>query len=569
MPSEPNTGNGLNAFSMHAWDDSSTGALRQLRSERAAHLGMAPEGLSDLTNVDPETAARMYLSQALESPAAPTFTAPESQGAASVFKTIDTETVPLTGTRIVKFRQTLNGIPVYGSLVSVEVDEANDLVAIDSALGEPSGVEPIAAISPSAALETVRGAPDGYAPALDGVVPQLQYYFDREADTWRLVYFLEDVPVALSDEERAADAEYELEPPHFVDFVVDAHHGNVVAVLPRTPSAVAADTQTAVDAFGQQRTMLASTDGERLVLRDPVHNVETYDFRFGDPDMNSHLLPGELIVNPPTWSPAAVSSHANAAAISEFMRTVLRRNNIDNLGGAMVSTVNCVVAADSRGNNEWRNAYWSPRARQMVYGQVLRGNELRSLAANVDVVAHEIFHGVTDLTSRLEYAFQPGALNESYSDIFGTIIANFDNDDPRSWDWQLGDRLLPGDEPFRDLSDPPRFNQPDHMDDFRVLPNTRLGDYGGVHINSGIHNKAAFNLLTARGEDDLPTLTTTEVAAVFYLALTQRLSRTSQFADSRRAVISSARSLFRALPLDQQTKKLSAIEAAFDEVGIV
>ena len=138
---------------------------------------------------------------------------------------------------------------------------------------------------------------------------------------------------------------------------------------------------------------------------------------------------------------------------------------------------------------------------QMVYGQVLRDGELLSLAANIDVVAHEIFHGVTDHTSRLEYAFQPGALNESYSDIFGTIIANLGNDDPRTWDWLLGERLLPGDKPFRDLSDPPRFGQPDHMDDFKVLPDTQEGDWGGVHINSGIHNKAAFNLLTAENGD--------------------------------------------------------------------
>ena len=75
------------------------------------------------------------------------------------------------------------------------------------------------------------------------------------------------------------------------------------------------------------------------------------------------------------------------------------------------------------------------------------------------------------------------------------------------------------------------------MDDFQVLPNTRAGDWGGVHTNSGIHNKAAFNLLTAENDDGTLTLTPAEVAAVFYLALTQRLSRTSQFIDSRRAAV--------------------------------
>jgi bacillolysin/neutral peptidase B len=204
----------------------------------------------------------------------------------------------------------------------------------------------------------------------------------------------------------------------------------------------------------------------------------------------------------------------------------------------------------------------------MVYGQVLRGNELRSLSANIDVVAHEMFHGVTDHTSRLEYAFQSGALNESYSDIFGTIVANLGNDDPRTWDWLLGEKLLAGDKPFRDLSDPERFRQPAHMDQFQVLPNTRAGDWGGVHVNSGIHNKAAFNLFTAQAADGSLALSPAEVAAVFYLALTQRLSRTSQFSDSRRAIVASARTLFRALPADQLARKVAAIEGAFDAVGI-
>ena len=76
------------------------------------------------------------------------------------------------------------------------------------------------------------------------------------------------------------------------------------------------------------------------------------------------------------------------------------------------------------------------------------------------------------------------------------------------------------------------------MKDFKVLPNTQAGDFGGVHTNSGIHNKAAFNMLTAQDDAGNLILTPAEVAAVFYLTLTQRLSLTSQFADSRRFAVS-------------------------------
>jgi Zn-dependent metalloprotease len=567
MPSEQGAGNGLTTFSMHALDESSSGALEQLQEERTPYRGVAPEGGDHESDLDPETAARRFLEQALASEAVPSLTSPVANGVTSDFKTIGTETIPLTNTRTVKFRQTVNDIPVYGSLVTVEIDDGNNLVSIDTALGEPEGVDPVATVSPADARTAVAAAPDGYTPKLDGVVPRLNYYFDLAQSRWRLVYILQDVPVTL---DRAAEPQSErdsrLEPPRFIDYVVDAHDGQVVALLPRTPSMAAGEEQTATDSFGVERTFLVSREGDRLVLSDPVHNVQTFDFGFGDPSVDNDRLPGDGIANPPAWTPGAVSAHANAVAVSDFLRKVLMRDNIDGSGGVMQSTVNCVVRDASPGPNQWHNAFWD--GRQMVYGQVLRGDELRSLSANVDVVAHEMFHGITDHTSRLEYAFQSGALNESYSDIFGTIVANLGKDDPRSWDWLLGENLLVGDKPFRDLSDPTRFGQPAHMDQFRVLPNTRAGDWGGVHVNSGIHNKAAFNMLTTVDEDGVLILSPGEVAAVFYLALTQRLSRTSQFADSRRHVVASARTLFRTLPADQLSRKVAEVDAAFATVGI-
>jgi Zn-dependent metalloprotease len=216
---------------------------------------------------------------------------------------------------------------------------------------------------------------------------------------------------------------------------------------------------------------------------------------------------------------------------------VLKRNNIDNQGGLMRSSINCVDQSESPDRKEWINAFWN--GRQMVYGQRHNGAGFLSMAVALDVVGHEMFHGVTDKTSRLEYAFQSGALNESYSDIFGIIIANQPVADPRTWNWKLGAGLQANGKPFRDMSNPPLHGQPEHMQKFRVLPNTRQGDYGGVHSNSGIHNKAAFNILTAV-KDGALVFTPGEVAAFFYIALTQRLSRTSQFTDSRTAVLDSA-----------------------------
>ena len=90
----------------------------------------------------------------------------------------------------------------------------------------------------------------------------------------------------------------------------------------------------------------------------------------------------------------------------------------------MNSSINCVVAGESRDGKTWLNAFWN--GDQMVYGQTRdKKGALVSLSVDLDVVGHEMFHGVTDMTARLEYANQSGALNESISDVFGIQVKQF------------------------------------------------------------------------------------------------------------------------------------------------
>lgn len=553
---------------MHAIDEAVAPMMAKLRKEHTAHPAFAFRGVAASAHVDAETAATRYLEQAFKSPAVPSLTAPTSDGAQSEFKSVGTETIPLTGTTTVKYRQSFHKIPVYGSLVTVELDDNNDLVSLNSALGEPRSVSPIAKISPAGAVSAVEKYP-GFKKVLAGVVPRLHYYFDKNASTWRLVFILEDVTVTPIDAKRGKPRGGQGDDvrlaPRYMDYIVDAHSGKVVAELPRTPS-LAAVNDNALDGLKKSRQFKVETSGTQRLLRDSAANVQTFDFKFGDPSVAETKLPGPAIKNPPKWPPSAVSAHANAVAVSSFLRTVLLRNNIDNNGGPMNSSINCVVAGESPDGRQWFNAFWN--GSQMVYGQRKNGNELMSLSVALDVVGHEMFHGVTDFTARLEYAGQSGALNESYSDIFGIIIANFAQPDTRLWNWNVAEGLSPSGKPFRNMEDPARFGQPAHMKDFRVLPDTRNGDWGGVHVNSGIHNKAAHLILTSLDASKNLVFKTSEVAAVFYLAITQQLSRTSQFSDSRRAAITSARTLFRTLAPAQQKVKLDAITAAFTAVGI-
>jgi Zn-dependent metalloprotease len=553
-----NGGNGLKAFSMHATSESGAKMISAVGSEIDAQPTLGFAGSPTVAELDPETAAQRYLQQALASDSVRSFTVAKSVAPETDFKSLGAETIPLTGTVTIKFRQRMNKVPIYGSLVTVELGKDNSLISMNSAIGEPTGVSAVAKASPADAIAAIKNYGDSKK-NLDNAVPRVYFYYDQGAQKWRLVYVLEDIPITPPKGKAQGIT------PRLMDYIVDAQTGKVILELPRSAH-MAAMTDTALDGIGVSRTITVDSNGAKRLLRNAALNVQTFDFGFKDPEVQTPLLPGKAIANPPKWTPTSVSAHANATAVAEFLHTVLGRNNIDNNGGPMNSSINCVVVRDSEGPKVWRNAFWD--GKQMVYGQVQFNGGLLSICVDLDVVAHEMFHGVTDNTSRLEYQTQSGALNESYSDIFGVIVANFSNPDASSWNWKLGQRLDTNGRPFRDMSNPTSLGQPGHMRDFKKLPVTRNGDYGGVHINSGIHNFAAYKILTAKDTSGNPALTPAETTQVFYLADTQRLSATSQFSDSRRAVADSALTLFRNLPLAQKKLKLAAIDDAFDAVGI-
>lgn len=546
--------NGLRRFHMHALDTKSQEMITALSAERPQWAGFA-SAPSPVASMDAESAARLYLKQALESSSVPELTAPVADGVESEFRSLGTEYVPLTETTMVRFRQHLNRIPVYGSLVTVELDEGNELLGVDYASGLPANVDSVAKISPAEALKAIEKKP-GFAKTVTGITPQLHYYYDSGKKKWRLAYIAQDVPVQRKGAKAAAHT------PLKMDYVVDAHSGAIVAEKPRT-ALMAAVAETASDELGKPRNFTADQNGTAKTMFNSTLNVRTFDFQFRDPESAFASLPGRAVTNPPAWSGGAVSAHANAEEVALFLKNTLRRNGLDNRGGPFVSTINCVVVRESLAPREWINAAWI--GNQMIYGQRRNGTSLLSLSSNLDTVAHEMFHGVTDFTSRLEYQDESGALNESYSDIFGILVSNFKNPDVNTWDFELGEGLTAGGTPFRDLRQPERFNQPSHMRDFVVTSR----DHGGVHTNSGIHNHAAFRIMTAKDASGAIVLQPAETAAIFYIALTQRLSRTSVFSDSRRAVIASARTLFRNLPAGEQSVKISATEKGFTAVGIL
>lgn len=279
----------------------------------------------------------------------------------------------------------------------------------------------------------------------------------------------------------------------------------------------------------------------------PVGGIMTLDLRNAIRDENTVIY--HLRSSSSTWNdPLAVSAHYNASVAYDYFLNTFNRNSINGEGGTVFSYVN--VADDDGGGLD--NAFWNGTA--MFYGN--GRDAFAPLAGSLDVGGHEMSHGVIQNTAGLVYEYQSGAINESFADVFGVMI---DRDN-----WQLGEDVVNSQYfasgAMRDMSNPnnggnelsDRGWQPKDMTEYY----TGSGDNGGVHINSGIPNRAYYLIATAIGKE--------KAEQVYYRTLSTYLTANSQFIDLRLGVIQAATDLHGA---DSQEVQV-AIDA-FDTVGIV
>lgn len=182
----------------------------------------------------------------------------------------------------------------------------------------------------------------------------------------------------------------------------------------------------------------------------------------------------------------------------------------------------------------FRNAFWSNQYEVVVYGDGYPRAD--------DIVAHELTHAVIDYSAGLFYCAQPGALNESFADIFGETVdlTNSRGTDTSAVRWLVGEQL-PGTGAFRSMSSPNAFDQPARTSDpLYHCPTSCTGenDQGGVHINSGVPNHA-YALMVDGGTYNGVTVTgigLTKAAKIQYRALTAYLTPFSQFIDAYHAL---------------------------------
>jgi Zn-dependent metalloprotease len=217
---------------------------------------------------------------------------------------------------------------------------------------------------------------------------------------------------------------------------------------------------------------------------------------------NQQTLPGVLVAseaNPPAPDADVTVREAfdGLGDTYDFYSDIFNRNSIDDEGLHLDATVHY--------GDRYDNAFWN--SQQMVFGDG-DGQLFNRFTIAVDIIGHELTHGVTEDEAGLVYMFQAGALNESISDVFGSLIKQrVRNHTAAEADWLIGEGLLTANvqgsglrsmkAPGTAYDDPVlgKDPQPAHMNDYVNTYN----DNGGVHINSGIPNKAFYEAAASMG----------------------------------------------------------------------
>ncbi len=341
-------------------------------------------------------------------------------------------------------------------------------------------------------------------------------------------------------------------PPHILK--------NIATKGTEKQRALAIDTLKTSEQMRGQRQALADFSAAAFRVQMAGKERIVYDAR------NGSSLPGTIArrENDPATADVGVNEAFEGSGITyDLFSNIYQRNSIDGSGMRLDSTVHYQRGYD--------NAFWI--GEQMVYGD---GDEdlpeserlFNRFTISLDIIGHELTHGVTQFEAKLVYLQQSGALNESMSDVFGSLVKQYkENETAAEADWIIGEGLFTSNvngvgirsmkAPGTAYDDPVigKDPQPAHMKDY---VNT-ISDNGGVHINSGIPNRAFY--ITAL---ELGGHAWERAGQIWYVTLKDRLTANSKFQDCANLTFQVAGQLFGAGSIEQQ-----AVKKGWAEVGLV
>lgn len=433
------------------------------------------------------------------------------------FNVYDSEVDPISN-RHYKMHYMVDGIPVYGSEAIVHTNSAGHVYAVNNSKYGKN----IDNIKWQAQFRLTENQALTHAESVLGFTVDEDTYINQpEFEKYVYPFQGKNYPVYL------VSLEFLQPYPGYFKVFVDARNGKVIDYYNGLADADGPTEGRGVGLDGNEKDINTYLYQGQYYLYDDTKpmsgQIRTYDINHG----GESQLPGSYAVDADNFfnaenQKASVDAHFYAGVTYDYYYNTHGRDSFDGQGSSIISTVHF-------GNN-YNNAFWS--GSQMVYGDG-DGQQMSALCGSLDVVAHELAHAVTQHSANLEYRNQSGALNESYSDVFGSAV-EYHHTGRADW-WVLAEDIwtpnVPGDS-MRNMKDPSLGNQPGHMDDY---VNTTQ-DNGGVHINSGIPNRAYYLAASEIG--------VSKAERIYYRALTVYLTRTSNFNDNRVALLQSAADLY-------------------------
>ncbi len=473
------------------------------------------------------------------------------------FKILSQETDEL-GMNHLKMSQIYKGIPVYGSELIVHGKEEWDMINgrnyptieldVNAKLTQINAIELVQKdLKENTVLKPITSTELVLLKNKKPIVNLVVFHPNQDPSNAKLAY---DISIK----------------PNFVErwqYFVDANTGQILEKYNHTCAVDGPATATARDLNNISRNIRTYQKGNAYFLidtskdmfpggtvnaEDPQGVIWTID---ANRSTAEDLSIKQIASSNNTWSnPTAVSAHSNAGIAYDYFKNTFNRKSLNGTGGTIISIININEIDEKTGlNTGMDNAFWNGEF--MGYGN--GKSFFKPLAGGLDVAGHEMTHGVIENTANLVYQNQSGAINESMADVFGVLI------DRENGDFVVGEDVMKNGPFLRSLSDPAKGDQPANMNQRY----TGSEDNGGVHINSGIPNKA-FHLfvtgLSGANENEQKA----KAEQVYYRALTKYLTRSSKFIDLRAAIIQSCTDLASTVG----SNAASVAANAFDAVGI-
>lgn len=469
-----------------------------------------------------------------------------------------------------RFDQYFRGVRVYGGDIARQRDTLGQTLSLFGTLYDGIAVDTSPALSQAGAkrrIEELGGAALG-----ESRQPEL------------LVLPLDTGGFALTWHERVISPAAGT----LMAYFIDADTGAVVAARNELKTQSAVGRGTGV--LGDDKKMSVRPESSRFVARDELRppDIFTFDMK-GNINRVLAFLNGQISLGTSdlatdddnVWTDsAAVDAHAYAGFTYDYYFKRFGRRGLNNNDIRIVSLVHPVRREDVFSASPFvvglfylNAAYFGDGV--MVYGEGLPpgvradGQTWDYVSGALDIVAHELTHGVTDYSSDLIYRNESGALNEAFSDIMGASAEFFFQERGTGnlrADWLVGEDVIkPGG--LRNMANPASNGDPDHYS----VRFTGTGDNGGVHINSGIANLAFYLAIeggphprTGAAVQGVGFANREQIEKVFYRAFTQLMPSNTNFSQARAITLQAARDVYGA-----NSPAERAVAQAWSAVGVL